>query len=205
MHPEILNENQTKLLEFLKNFKADFGLVGGTAVALQIGHRQSIDFDLFSLKEFDNFELQKKVANRAKIEKVLIDKLGEYTFLTQGVKVTFLHYPFKIEFEKNFKDFFQMPDLVTLGAMKVYTLGRRAKWKDYVDLYFIFKDHCSFEEVIQKTKEIFAEQFNEKMFRAQLAYFKDIDFSEEIIYNPGFETDDEKIKQFLLEISLTNY
>lgn len=202
MYPEILNENQKKLLEFLKNFKDYFGLVGGTAIALQIRHRQSIDFDLFSFEEFDNFELQRKISKQIKIEKILIDKLGEYTFLAQGVKITFLHYPFPLQFNEEFEGYFKIPDLKTLAAMKVYTLGRRAKWKDYVDLYFIFKEHCSFKDVVKKAKEIFGEQFNEKMFRVQLAYFKDVDFSEKIIYNSGFEISDEEIKEFLIEISL---
>ena len=53
MHKEILTAKQTGLLPVIKTFSKDFGLVGGTAIALYIGHRQSIDFDLFSLKMFD--------------------------------------------------------------------------------------------------------------------------------------------------------
>ena len=47
MHKEILSENQIELLTLVKQFKRDFYLVGGTAIALHIGHRRSIDFDLF--------------------------------------------------------------------------------------------------------------------------------------------------------------
>jgi len=46
MHKNILNSNQLELLPLVKEFKRTFYLVGGTAIALQIGHRQSIDFDL---------------------------------------------------------------------------------------------------------------------------------------------------------------
>lgn len=48
LHKEILTAEQQSLLETVKEFDADFGLVGGTAVALHIGHRESVDFDLFS-------------------------------------------------------------------------------------------------------------------------------------------------------------
>ena len=48
LHKEILTEGQVQLLPVLKRFKHDFGLVGGTAIALQIGHRESIDFDMFT-------------------------------------------------------------------------------------------------------------------------------------------------------------
>jgi hypothetical protein len=47
MHYEILDENRIKILPLLKNFKDDFYLAGGTGLALQIGHRDSIDFDFF--------------------------------------------------------------------------------------------------------------------------------------------------------------
>ena len=43
-------------------------------------------------------------------------------------------------FTENFEDIINIPDLPTLAAMKTYALGRRGKWKDYVDLYFIIKD-----------------------------------------------------------------
>jgi hypothetical protein len=47
MHLEILSKEQVELLTFIEKFKSRFYLVGGTAIALQIGHRQSIDFGLF--------------------------------------------------------------------------------------------------------------------------------------------------------------
>ena len=47
MHKEILSKYQIELLPLLKQFKREYYLVGGTAIALHIGHRRSIDFDLF--------------------------------------------------------------------------------------------------------------------------------------------------------------
>jgi len=52
MHKEILSPAQAKLLPLVKKFNKDFYLTGGTAIALHLGHRRSIDFDLFSGKEF---------------------------------------------------------------------------------------------------------------------------------------------------------
>ena len=52
MHKEILTETQIKLLPLVAEFSKDFGLVGGTAIALHLGHRRSIDFDFFTTKEF---------------------------------------------------------------------------------------------------------------------------------------------------------
>ena len=78
----------------------------------------------------------------------------------------------------------------------------RAKWKDYVDLYFIIKDHYSIDKITQKAKQIFSNEFNEKIFRSQLSYFKDINYTEEIEYLPGFEVNDKEIKKALTEFSL---
>lgn len=86
--------------------------------------------------------------------------------------------------------------------MKAFALGRRAKWKDYVDLYFIFQKY-SFQDLIGKTNLIFKSEFNEKLFRTQLGYFEDIDHSEEIEYLSGFEKNDDDIKIFLEKISLS--
>ncbi len=95
-----------------------------------------------------------------------------------------------------------MPNLLTLAAMKSYTLSRRAKWKDYVDLYFILKKFHSLTEISQTAKKIFGQEFNEKTFREQLAYFEDIDYSEDIIYKSGFDVSNEVIKKELIQFSL---
>lgn len=197
MHQEVLNENQKNIIPLLNKFSNDFGLIGETAIALQIGHRRSIDFDLASINIFDNNQIKKKID---KIDRVIIDEKGEYTIITKDIKITFFHYPFKIEFKENFNGII-IADLLTLAALKAYTLGRRTKWKDYVDLYFIFKDYFNLNQVIEKAESIFDKEFNEKIFRTQLSYFKDMDYSEKIEYMPGFEINDDVIKKELLEIS----
>ena len=60
LHEEILTKEQSTLLPLIRAFSNDFGLVGGTAIALYLGHRQSIDFDLFTNKEFNNFAIRKR-------------------------------------------------------------------------------------------------------------------------------------------------
>ena len=57
----ILDNNRKELLPLLKEFKNEFYLAGGTALALQLGHRISIDFDFFALDDFNLNSLQKKL------------------------------------------------------------------------------------------------------------------------------------------------
>ncbi|MFH1657476.1 MAG: nucleotidyl transferase AbiEii/AbiGii toxin family protein [bacterium] len=202
LHSEILTKEQKELLPLVKKFYKDFGLVGGTAVALHIGHRESIDFDLFSFTEFKTLDIKRRIANLGTINQIIVDKPYEFTFLLNKVKMTFFHYPFKIDYEIDFDKILRMPSLLTLAAMKAYALGRRAKWKDYVDLFFIIKDFHSLPEITKQAKNMFGNEFNEKIFRTQLSYFQDINYSEEIKYLKGFEVSDKIIKKELTEYSL---
>lgn len=202
LHKEILTKEQTNLLPLLKVFSKDFGLVGGTAFAFYIGHRRSIDFDLFANKEFNNLNIKNKILRINKIDQTLVNKKDEFTIFINEVKITFFNYPYKINFSRNIDGLIKMPDILTLAAMKAYSLGHRAKWKDYIDLYFTMKHYHGIDEIIKKAKKIFSSEFNEKLFRSQLVYFKDIDYTEKIIYLKGFEINDAAIKKGLIDFSL---
>jgi len=202
MHREILTQEQDKLLPLVKKFSKNFGLVGGTAIALHIGHRESIDFDLFSNESFENGKIRRKLVDFGVYPRVIRDERGQYTLFVNGVQMTFFEYPYPIDFSIPFEDIVRIPDLLTLAAMKIFALGRRAKWKDYADLYFILKDFHSIGNICEKAKEMFGGEFNERIVREQLSYFDDINYSEEVTFLPGFETDQETIKSALLEWSL---
>lgn len=202
MNRQVLNSDQEQLLPFIHSFSSDFYLVGGTAIALHLGHRRSVDFDLFTDSTFDPMVIRNKIMQNQTVEYTFSQGAGELTLLINKVKVTFFHYPFIIQRNTSFDQTILLPDLLTLGAMKAFALGRRAKWKDYVDLYFIFQKH-SFQELVDKTNSIFKAEFNEKLFRTQLGFFDDIDYTEQIEYMSGFEKKDDDIKQFLEKISLS--
>ena len=202
LHKEILTKEQVGLFPIMNGFSKDFGLVGGTAIALHIGHRESIDFDLFSFGEFSNLTVRNKITKVKKIDQVLKDESGHFTFLINSVQFTFQWYPFNISFSENIDGIIKMPDLLTLAAMKAYALGRRLKWKDYVDLYFIIKSYYSINDINKKGKEIFGNEYNEKLFISQLSYFEGISYEEEVIYKAGFEVSEEVIKRELIKFSL---
>lgn len=121
--------------------------------------------------------------------------------MMSGVKVTFSHYPFGIDHSERFDNVIRMPNLLSLAAMKAYALGQRAKWKDYVDLYFIMQKYHGIAAIAEKAYALFANEFNEKLFRTQLVYFQDINYAEEVVYMPGFEVEDKMIKKELVKFS----
>jgi hypothetical protein len=201
MHPEILNTEQTTLLPYLELFSRSFFLVGGTAIALHIGHRRSIDFDLFTASSSINKKfIKEKLSSIPFNKQLLFEDVDQYHLLLHHVKFTFFSYPFPIQHAIKLKSIISMPDLLSLAAMKAYALGRRSKWKDYVDLYFIIKSHYSISEIADKAKQYYSDQFSEKLFRQQLTYHKDIDYQESVEYITTPVEEDE-IKSFLIEKS----
>ena len=198
MYDNILSENQKELLPFIQSFKNEYYLVGGTAVALQIGHRESIDFDMFKKSSINKIKLKQRLHDFGLTYKLLYTNAESFHIVCKGVKITFFQYPFSVATKKNYNSI-KMPDLCHLAAMKAYALGRWAKWKDYVDLYFILKYHHSLEEVTIKAQEIFQSLFSSKLFKQQLCYFKDIDYDEEVTYCIPPISDDE-IKAFLTDL-----
>ena len=84
--------------------------------------------------------------------------------------------------------------------MKAFALGGRGKWKDYVDLFFILKNFFSVTEISQRAKQLFGDFFNQKLFKEQLPYFKDVSYAEPIEYliEPASEIE---IKKFLIKVA----
>ena len=201
MHTNILSSKQQKLLPLVKQFSDDFGLVGGTAIALHLGHRRSIDFDLFRSTSFDIQHIRSTIMKKWKIEHTFIQGEGELTILVNQVKMTFFHFPYELPFTEDFQGIIHIPNLLTLGAMKVFALGHRAKWKDYVDLYFLFHQF-DLDELCKRAIELFGTQFNEKLFRVQLGYFADVDYTEEVEFMEGFEISQKEVYEYLKNISL---
>jgi hypothetical protein len=198
MYDNILSNEQKQLMPFIKSFCKEYYMVGGTAISLQIGHRESIDFDLFKLGNVHPAKIAQRLQTFGWQYQLIYKNTESFHLIVNDVKVTFFQYPFKIATTKTFEGF-KMPDLLHLAAMKAYALGRRAKWKDYVDLYFIFKDHHSLEEVSDKAQDIFQGLFSPKLFKQQLCYFKDINYSEEVTYCIDPVSDDV-VKAFLTDL-----
>ena len=202
MFPDILSKEQKELLPLMQQFRREFYLVGGTAIALQIGHRKSIDFDMFKLANINAMRTLKKISDAKKRYTITHRAVDQIHLISDSVKITFFQYPYPIEAKMDFEGVFRMPDLITLAAMKAYALGRRSKWKDYVDLYFLIRNHYTIEQISEKSDALFGQMFSKKLFQQQLAYHKDIDYTEPVEYLPGFDVDENEVKEFLIDQAL---
>ena len=202
MFTEILTERQRELLDWIAQYQREYYLVGGTAIALYLGHRQSVDFDMFKQGAINHKRNLERLSASGFAFQVTRRVVEQMNCLLNDVKLTFFQYQVDVPATKKEGVPFRLPSLLDLAAMKAYALGRRSKWKDYVDLYFILTGYYTMEQICARATEIFGELFSEKMFRAQLSYFDDIDYSEEVDYIIANPPTDVEIKARLVEIAI---
>jgi len=200
MHLSILTDRQLELIPLLRRWKRSFYLVGGTAIALHLGHRRSIDFDLFTASPLAKARIRKALDASGFEWRMLHEDSDQLHVMCNHVKLTFFSYPYPIEHPVAVETWISLPDLLSLAAMKAFALGRRAKWKDYVDLYFMLRDHFSVEQVGSAAVGIFGDAFSERLFREQLAYHADIDYTEAVDYVTT-PVADETIRAGLIDVA----
>ena len=200
-HSAILNDKQIELLPLVGEFKREYYLVGGTAIALYLGHRRSIDFDLFKYASLNRKRNVEKIRSFGYEPLIVWNVTDQMNLVINDVKLTFFQYPFLIQANNVFEERIHLPDLLDLAAMKAYALGRRSKWKDYVDLYFLLKEKYTLETISQRANEIYGNLFSDKLFRSQLSYFEDVDYTEEVEYMIPNPPTEEEIKNFLEKVS----
>ena len=200
MYKEILSDKQLELLPTMAKFRREYYLVGGTAIALHLGHRRSIDFDLFKPSVLNHKKNIDRLTDSGCSYFVTRRVAEQMNLIVNDVKVTFFQYPFPVQPIEKFESYFRMPSLLQLAAMKAYALRRRSKWKDYVDLFFLLKEHFSIAQISECATTLFGDLYSEKMFRAQLCYFEDVDYTEEVDYLTPNPPSNEEIRNSLTEI-----
>jgi hypothetical protein len=153
MHPQTLYPKTKQVLEKIEAIPLDnFYLAGGTALALQIGHRKSIDLDYFT----DNFPKRDILLQSLKplSPKITQEAPGTLDLLIEGVKVSFLEYKYPlikplVRFQNT-----NMVSVIDIACMKLSAVSSRGSKKDFIDLFFILKDH-SIQDVFASFRKKF--------------------------------------------------
>jgi hypothetical protein len=202
MHSEIFSDKQKELLPYMSSFRRSFYLVGGTAIALYFGHRYSIDFEMFTPAKLNKGRIKQNILKIPYRQQLIFEDVDQLHLHVNEVKLTFFNYPYPVAHPVRYDNVFSMPSLISLAAMKAFALGRRAKWKDYVDIYFLLRDSLSIKDIAAEAETIFGLLFSEKLFREQLTFHADIDFTEEVVFLEGHAVDADEIKSFLTEKAL---
>lgn len=180
LYLDILDEERLLVLTKLHAFQNEAILSGGTALALQIGHRKSFDFDLFIAKPIPRtlYTSVQNIFGEAPVKHV--DTSDQLTVeLTSGIEITFLYYWYTPIYNTIKTNTLPLCDKRDIATDKAITMGRRNVWRDYVDFFFLLKDrHITLAQLVSDAEKRFGNEFSAKLFLQQLSYTGDIqDFS----------------------------
>lgn len=166
---------QPHTLELLKaltneSIFSQLRLVGGTALALQLGHRNSIDLDFFGHIEVEDEDLLETLRKHGKLE---ILKLSQNIkiFTLDGIKVDIVNYAYPWIDDAVLEDGLRLAAPKDIAAMKINAIEGRGTKKDFVDVFELLKTY-SLNDILVFHKEKYPEA---STFRAlmSLSYFED--------------------------------
>lgn len=201
LHGHILNQTQQTVLprlDFLANTPIYMG--GGTALALQLGHRTSVDFDLYNPEKFDVQSLRKLFLKKIPETKVLNEHPNGTLQLNIGsVDVSVFYHPYPligqlVEFQP-----VKLASLEDISASKIAAIVQRARQRDFVDIYYL-SQKLGFDKVLDSAFEKFPWYGDSPgIVLTSLTYFSEADKDPEAnrvkLFDTGLTWD--KVKDFI--------
>jgi len=174
IHINILPEQQKCLFNNLlkQDWIRSFYLAGGTALALHIGHRQSIDFDFFTQNEFDSSAIIQKLQGIGSFD--LFDQSDDtINGSLNNVKISFFRYSYPLLVDLHrFNELF-IADMLDVALMKLGAIAGRGSKKDFIDLYFLLQYFSTNELFENYSLKYGMEIGNHYHLLKSLLYFKD--------------------------------
>ena len=175
-HPEVLAEDAQKTLVTLSQLPAiqPFYLAGGTGLALQRGHRTSIDLDLFS-SDLVSEDLLLSMLQGIKGITVVSKSPETLHIHVSSTKVSFLGYHYSVLFPFSLYNGIKVADPRDIAAMKLTAIASRGTKRDFVDLYVLSQQY-GLDEVLRLFEQKFSQAaFNDIHLMKSLTYFADAD------------------------------
>jgi len=206
IHWSILDGDRQKELPKLRFCRDEgFYLAGGTALALQIGHRDSVDFDFFKAGPFDTerfFDLLQKSFPGQKVVKVQDERDTLTVLVDEAIKLSFMSYPYPLLCPLVDAGPFDMADISDIGCMKLSAITGRAAMKDYVDLYFILQRIPLPELLVLCERRL--PRLDRALILKSLVFFDDVE-EEPILYTGTGRVAFSEVKRFLRDQARTAY
>lgn len=197
LHWEILDEKRKKVLPLLKIVSRDFYLAGGTSLALQLGHRDSVDFDFFTNSEYDIGDLFEKVEQtfvNYKVVKVQFEKHTLSILIDDTIKISFFYHKYKIVLPLVESEYFDLACVEEIACMKFLAITTRSVLKDYLDIYFILKIF-SLESILKICSRKYL-LLDRNLILKSLVYFNDIEL-EPIVFKNNMNVEFIVVQDFL--------
>lgn len=178
----------------------NYYMIGGTALSLQLGLRESFDFDFCVSTPFNNEVLLEELKSLGNV-KVLQNQKGTCDVILNNVQVSFFYYPNKVinsfilvEEMCNLK----IASILDIAVMKIVAIGGRGSKKDFFDLYNILNTcDISMNELATALLDKCGNNVNYANTIMGLSYFEDAE--NELLPKTYVEYDWDKIKRFFLD------
>lgn len=197
LHYETIIPETHLLLEKLSTLPVleDARLVGGTALALQLGHRTSVDLDFFGRINADSEDLRDILREVGRVEVASVSK-NINIFWINGVKVDMVNYPYPWLDLPIVEDGVRLASLNDIAAMKISAIVNRGTKKDFIDLYTLLQ-HFALDEIL----DMYSRKYSDGslfIVMKSLTYFDDAETDP--MPNVLNDTTWETVKDFLRKV-----
>jgi hypothetical protein len=177
LHYETVDEGTLGLLKQLQSLGilSEMRLVGGTSLALQIGHRKSIDIDLFGNLSAEYENLMDELKTIGEVVPLKNSK-NIHSLLVNDIKVDIVNYEYEWLTNKITIDNIQLASIEDIAAMKLNAIIGRGSKKDFIDLFFILKNYS-----LATLMDFYTKKYNDGstfLVLKSLTYFEDADMEE---------------------------
>lgn len=195
LHLSTIEPSTLELLKKLQQLPElrETRLVGGTALALQLGHRKSIDLDFFGTVSCSTQELVDAIKDVATLT-ILKESSHIHIYLIDGIKVDVVNYKYPWLDKVVLKQGIRMASFRDIAAMKITAVVGRGTKKDFIDIAFLLR-RFSLDEILS----FYSEKYNDgSIFMAMksLVYFDDAenDPMPDMFVNQSWE----QVKEYIL-------
>jgi hypothetical protein len=169
---QTINEKLHRLLIAIQGDFPNVRLVGGTALALQYGHRESIDLDFFGEVEEESEAIFQKLSKHGKVQ-IIKSSLNIKIFSVDGIKVDFVNYNYEWIDQAVVEQGITLASDKDIAAMKIAAITGRGSKKDFVDLYFLLT-HYTIGEILEMYENKYPEASLYLALKS-LTFFEDAD------------------------------
>ena len=192
MYPTALYPKTAQVLNKLS--KLDlldiFYLAGGTSLALQLGHRKSIDLDFFCQNSVNIKVILDELSNFNPT--IIQETSGTLDLLIEDVKISFLEYNYPLLESFVIFENIRLASIIDIACMKLTAVSSRGSRKDFIDLYFILKS-ISLTEIFNKFEEKYINiKYSKTHILKSLSYFLDAESDPDVDYLTPVSWDDVK-------------
>ena len=199
--PKTLPASTAKLLQQFAekhpDFVSSFYLSGGTALSLQLGHRESEDLDFFTEEPFEPIRVEQQLLSLGKLSDTELTRGTLNTYL-DSVKLQFLEYPYRLLEPFIQWEGIKLSSVLDIACTKLQTVGARGSKKDFFDLYFLLQQFTLQDLLMHSRKKYDPSHYSEPHILKSLVYFDDAE--SQPMPRMHIEVSWEKVKSSLISI-----